>query len=167
MVILSLKYYMLGPILSSCGTIISWTLNKKRTSDQVLKQNICLAEFKRMSKWPSLALSGPHVLARVCEIWRVVGIGSDLFLCHVQLSECNVAMRLLFPLFLATKFLMCLTYKVLGCWSLELWVAMTDSMTRKAMIEISFIGCLKQTGDPPCCECKCTSSNWWGRSAKL
>jgi len=44
---------------------------------------------------------------------------------------------------------------------------MADSVTRKAMTEIPFIGRLKQRGDPLGCECKCTSSNWWGRSAKL
>jgi hypothetical protein len=85
MTIFSQKYYLLGPIPSGCGIIISWSLNKKEQ--------------------PS-ALLDPHVLARVCEIWLIVGTGSKLFLLHVLHSECNVAMRLLFPLFLATNFLM-------------------------------------------------------------
>jgi hypothetical protein len=42
----------------------------------------------------------------------------------------------------------------------DLWVVVTDSMTRKAMIENPFIGRLKEEGDPSGSECKCTSSNW-------
>jgi len=49
---------------------------------------------------------GPHIMARACEFWRIVCIGSKLFLFLVLHSECTVAMCLLFPPFLATNFLM-------------------------------------------------------------
>ena len=36
MIILSQKYYMLGPILSGCKIIISWILNKKEQAKRYL-----------------------------------------------------------------------------------------------------------------------------------